>query len=51
MLGQDARILAACGDCGEAMQLSIEGGKLAPAEGIIHFSIPARRWWENIVYT
>ncbi len=51
MLHRDARIIAACGDCGEAMQLNIEGGSLAPAEGIIHFAIPARRWWDNIVYT
>lgn len=51
MLHRDARIIAACGDCGEAMQLSIEGGNLAPAEGLIHFAIPARHWWDNIVYT
>ncbi len=51
MLRRDAAILAACGDCGEAMQLTIEDGNLAHAEGILHFAIPARRWWENIVYT
>jgi hypothetical protein len=51
MLHQDAHITTACGDCGERMQLSIEGGNLAPAEGIIHFAIPARRWWDNLVYT
>lgn len=51
MLHRDARIVTACADCGEAMQLRIEGGSLAPAEGIIHFAIPARRWWDNIVYT
>ncbi len=51
MLHQDAEITTACGDCGERMQLRIEGGNLAPAEGIIHFAIPARRWWDNLVYT
>ncbi len=51
MLRHDARITTACGDCGERMQLTVEGGKLVPAEGIIHFAIPARRWWDNLVYT
>ena len=51
MLHQDALITTACGDCGEAMQLDIEGGTLAPADGLIHFAIPARRWWDNLVYT
>jgi hypothetical protein len=51
MLHQDALITTACGDCGEAMQLNIDGGNLAPAEGVIHFAIPARRWWDNLVYT
>ena len=51
MLHQDAQIITACGDCGEAMQLTIHGGTLAPADGVIHFAIPARRWWDNLVYT
>lgn len=51
ILHRDARIIAACGDCGEAMQLNVEGGNLTHAEGIIHFAIPARRWWDNLVYT
>lgn len=51
MLHQDAQITTACGDCGERMQLRIDGSNLTPAEGIIHFSIPAHRWWDNLVYT
>jgi hypothetical protein len=33
------------------MQLTVEGGWLAPAEGIVHFAVPARKWWEDIVYS
>ena len=51
MLHRDARIVTACGDCGEAMEMRVEGGSLAPAEGVIHFAIPARHWWDNLVYT
>jgi alkylmercury lyase-like protein len=50
MLGVDATISTACPDCGEALHLSVEGGRLAPAEGVVHFAVPARKWWEDIVY-
>jgi len=51
MLKQDARIDTGCGDCNEAMTLTITDGSLAEAEGIIHFAVPARHWWDNIVFT
>ena len=50
-LGSDARISAPCGDCGEPMALEVRGGELARAEGVIHFAVPARRWWDNIGFT
>jgi hypothetical protein len=50
MLGADATISTACPDCGEALQLSAEGGRLAPAEGVVHFAVPARKWWDDIVH-
>ena len=51
MCGGDGSISAACGDCGDELQVRIEGGRLAEGEGIIHFSVPARRWWENIQFS
>ena len=51
MLGGDAVLDTACGCCGEAMALPFRAGEPLPAEGVIHFVIPARRWWENIVFT
>jgi hypothetical protein len=50
MLRQNAHIRTACADSGSAVDLSIEDGRLRPAEGIIHFALPARRWWEDIVF-
>ena len=50
MLGQDATIDASCGCCGTAMSLEITDGKLDNPQGIAHFAIPARRWWDDIVY-
>lgn len=50
MLEADARIESSCGCCGEAMSLSVEAGKLRPANGLVHFAIPAQRWWQDIIY-
>ena len=50
MLKRDAHIKTACGDCGTALELSVVGGRLQGDEGIIHFALPALRWWEDIVF-
>jgi hypothetical protein len=50
MLKQDAHIKTACGDCGTAMQLSVVDGQVKGDAGIIHFALPAHRWWEDIVF-
>ena len=50
MLKQDALIEASCGCCGTAMNLTIAGGSLNEAPGIVHFAIPAAHWWDDIVF-
>lgn len=50
MLRTDARIESSCGCCGEAMSLSVQAERLLQAAGIVHFAIPAHRWWQDIVY-
>jgi hypothetical protein len=50
MLQADARIDCSCGCCGEAMQLEVRAGELGPVEGVVHFAVPAHRWWDDIVY-
>jgi hypothetical protein len=50
MVGGDAVITTACGDCNDAMQVGIEGGTVS-GEGITHFSVPANKWWDNIQFT
>lgn len=51
MLQQDALIPASCGCCNYEMTLNISGGKLREKRGIIHFAVPARQWYEDIVFT
>jgi len=50
LLAQDARIKTACGDCGTALELSVVNGQVHGDSGVIHFALPARRWWEDIVF-
>lgn len=50
-LHQDATINTVCGDCGDPMTLEVRDGKLARGEGVIHFAVPARNWWDNIGFT
>jgi hypothetical protein len=51
MLRREAELMTSCACCGEAISLTTDGAALAPAAGIIHFAIPAREWWTNIVFT
>jgi hypothetical protein len=50
-LGADARIRALCGDCGDPLELEVRQGRLTRQEGVIHFAVPARHWWDNIGFT
>jgi hypothetical protein len=53
MVKGDARISTGCGDCNDAMVLQVQNGLLGAehGEGIVHFSVPAKRWWDNIKFT
>lgn len=51
MLGGDGVVLTTCADCGDGMTFRVSGGELEHAEGVAHFAVPARHWWDNIGYT
>jgi hypothetical protein len=50
MLHRDAEIRTSCGDCGTSMTVRVENG-VAKGDGLLHFAIPAREWWNDIVFT
>ncbi len=53
MVKGDARISTGCADCNDSMIMLVQDGslRLEQGEGIVHFSVPARRWWDNIKFT
>lgn len=51
LLGGEGAIETTCADCGEPLRLRIEGGELVESEGVVHFGVPARQWWDDIVFT
>lgn len=51
MLNCDARIVTRCGDCGEPVTLAVMDGEVVGDTEVVHFAVPALRWWENIVFT
>jgi hypothetical protein len=51
MLGGDGTVETRCADCDEPMTLRVEDGQLVEGDGVAHFAVPARRWWENIGFT
>ena len=47
-----ARIESRCPDCGERLELELRAGELVRgAELLVHFVVPARRWWDDIGFT
>ena len=51
MLHKDGCVLASCACCNYAMPLTIKNGALEQTDGVIHIAVPARRWYEDIVFT
>ena len=51
MIGSDGMVDTSCPDCGEKIELRVEDGELKSVDAVIHFAVPAARWWENIAFT
>ncbi len=51
MLHADGVVRTACACCGEALELRVRGGRLKPVSAVVHFAVPAKRWWDDIAFT
>jgi len=51
MLQEEGRVLSSCGCCGEAITVSVQkGAAKSDPPGLVHFALPARQWWDDIVF-
>jgi hypothetical protein len=49
-LHSDGIVLTSCATSGERLELTVRGGALT-GEGVVHFALPARQWWDDIVFS
>ena len=50
MLGRDTEAPAVCAVSGAPVDLGIRSGKIR-GEGVVHLLVPARHFWDDIVFT
>jgi hypothetical protein len=50
-LHRDALIEASDAHSGEAITLEVKDGQPLAQPCVIHFAVPAARWWQDIIYT
>jgi Alkylmercury lyase len=51
MLGGSGTVSTHCPDCSTSLEFAVDHGVLQDHEGVAHFAVPARRWWDDIGYT
>jgi ribonuclease HI len=50
LVGGDGECRTRCADCAEEMTISVHEGRVH-GDGVVHFAVPPRRFWENVAYT
>ena len=47
----DGRIESSCADCGEPLAVDVRDQKAVQGDYLFHVLVPARQWWDDIVFT
>jgi ribonuclease HI len=50
LLGVDGESRTRCADCGDEIAFTVRNGRIV-GDGVVHFAVPPRRFWENVAYT
>jgi hypothetical protein len=50
-LHSDGRIESSCADCGELLAVDVGDQKPVQRDYLFHVLVPARQWWDDIVFT
>jgi hypothetical protein len=46
----DGETRTRCADCGAEITLAVQGGRMS-GEGVVHYAVPPRKFWDNVAYT
>ena len=51
VLGVDTKAEVKCPDCDTSLTVTIRDGSLVEAEGVVHFVVPPKQFWDNVGFT
>jgi hypothetical protein len=51
LLKQDSKTEIRCPDCASTLTMTIKDGSLVETEGVVHFVVPPRHFWDNVAFT
>ena len=51
MLGRNGRVVTRCPDCREPLVFTVRDGELEPLDAVVHYAVPAARWWDDIGFS
>jgi hypothetical protein len=46
----DGECRTRCADCGAEAVIVVRNGRIE-GDGVVHYAVPPRRFWENVAYT
>jgi ribonuclease HI len=50
LVGGDGESRTQCADCGQEVAVAVRDGRVQ-GDGVIHYAVPPKRFWENVAYT
>ena len=50
LVGGDGECHTRCVDCGVDVTMAVRAGRMA-GDGVVHYAVPPRRFWENVAFT
>ncbi|GAC1511343.1 MAG: hypothetical protein NVS1B3_14430 [Candidatus Dormibacteraceae bacterium] len=51
VMGGTGEVHTRCPDCGDPLTLAVSDRTLVQKEGVVHFSVPSARSWDDIIFT
>ena len=51
LTGRSGSVETSCPDCGDPLRLDVSDGEIEASSHVVHFEVPAARWYEDIGHT